>query len=197
MVNQTGEWVDNTGTIITETSATPAKTPRHSMTPSRSQPILRKSSRLEGKAGPSLVVAKPAAAKPKEVLNETMRSLRPRKRAASEPPEDGPRSAKKARSSSESPAEQDAPAKKAEPEKRTKKWLAMGLYAGQTRPDPRRKSADGPVVSERKHLPLPMFTGQLLLKKGRSFALPYEVLNPLPKSQAPAWTNLRKSKFLY
>jgi hypothetical protein len=86
-------------------------------------------------------------------------------------------------------------------EKRPRKfWMSQGLYVGQTREDSRNKGKgrkseiiQGP---ERTFLPLPMYTGARLLEAGRDFKLPYEILNPLPKTEHPKdWKNITKSKF--
>jgi hypothetical protein len=92
--------------------------------------------------------------------------------------------------------EAPAPTKK----KPGKIWLEKGLYVGQTRTDqPTQKGKRGSNVNamtERIILPMPMFTGELWLKHGRDFKLPFDILNPLAKNEAPKdWRNLTRSKF--
>jgi hypothetical protein len=188
-INENGEWVDVSGNVISDDKATPAKSIERSGSSKRRS--FRKSGRLEQKITVTSITTRLFATKKKTGLSDAARSLRPRKRLASEEPEEST-PAKKARVSEEPEVKADKPV---EPEKkRVKQWLASGLYAGQSRLDSRRKSSGKKPLYERQHLPLPMFTGQLMLERGRVFTLPFDILNPLPKSQAPAWTNLKKSK---
>jgi [histone H3]-lysine4 N-trimethyltransferase ASH1L len=102
------------------------------------------------------------------------------------------------------PEKEAEPEKEKVPEKKPRKfWLKQGLYAGQVREThPRQKSnkrqSSGETAGkERIYLPLPMFLGEKLLEAGRDFKLPYEILNALPRDQAPKdWRVLSKSKWL-
>jgi hypothetical protein len=89
------------------------------------------------------------------------------------------------------------------PKKEKKKiWLDAGLYVGQERDNnPRQKTvkrkSDVDSERERKYLPMPMFSGARILEKGRDFVLPFDVLNPLPKIQAPKnWSNLSRNRYI-
>lgn len=94
-------------------------------------------------------------------------------------------------------------------QRRSKKWLDKGLYAGQPAPLDRttglsaaekKKLAQLPELkpSEKanKSLPLPMFAGLRLLINGRDFKLPFDVCNPLPPGQPKPdeWRKMTKSK---
>jgi hypothetical protein len=89
------------------------------------------------------------------------------------------------------------------PRKR-KRYLEYGLYAGQSRIfNPRlsegknkKKLQSLSGVEENPILPLPMFVGEEIVKRGRDFVLPYDILNPLPRDEAPkGWSKLNKSTF--
>lgn len=103
--------------------------------------------------------------------------------------------------------------KEAEPvskikQRRVKKYLGRGLYAGQDGPADVFK---GLSVAEKKQLasipellpsgrinkimPSPMYTGLRLLLAGRDFKLPYQVCNPLPPGQPKPeeWKKMTKS----
>jgi len=99
--------------------------------------------------------------------------------------------------------ELDQPKQKSAVLKR-KKYLAQGLYVGQYRDfDPRltesknkKKLQSKGKTAENSVLPLPMFLGEEILKRDRDFQLPYDVLSPLPRDEAPKdWSRLSKSKF--
>lgn len=85
-----------------------------------------------------------------------------------------------------------------------KKWLSRGMYSGVHRGfDPKittikndEKNSSQASLKERKHLPLPMFAGEMLLQNGRPFRLPFDVCSPLPPgSKRPEdWRKIKKSK---
>ncbi|ROW10162.1 hypothetical protein VMCG_01718 [Cytospora schulzeri] len=96
-------------------------------------------------------------------------------------------------------------------QRRSKKWLDKGLYAGQ--PDPldyttgmsaaeKKKLAQLPELKPsgkvNKALPLPMFAGLRLLINGRDFKLPFDVCNPLPPGQPKPdeWRKMTKNRFV-
>ncbi|ODM18449.1 hypothetical protein SI65_06320 [Aspergillus cristatus] len=90
--------------------------------------------------------------------------------------------------------------------RRSKRWLAHGLYSGQepegTRPTQtkknkttfRRRQRDAP----RKYLPMPMFAGDRLLQNGRDFQLPFDIFSPLPPGQPKPneWRKTNKNVFV-
>lgn len=93
-------------------------------------------------------------------------------------------------------------------QKRVKKWLDKGLYAGQVIPLDRTtglSTADkkklaqlpelAPTGNINKTLPLPMFSGLRTLVNGRDFKLPFDVCNPLPPGQPKPdeWRKMTKS----
>jgi hypothetical protein len=86
------------------------------------------------------------------------------------------------------------------PKKQRKIWVSQGLYVGQIREDqPRQKSnkrkSEAESTEERKYLPLPMFHGSKLIELGRDFKLPFDILNPLSRNEAPKdWKNLTRSE---
>ncbi|RMZ78306.1 hypothetical protein DV737_g3916, partial [Chaetothyriales sp. CBS 132003] len=73
-----------------------------------------------------------------------------------------------------------------------KKWLASGLYAGQSSTSTKSPLTASPRVRENTVLPLPMFAGERLLQTGRDFKLPFDVFSPLPPGQ-PKPDEWRKS----
>ena len=90
-------------------------------------------------------------------------------------------------------------------QKLKKTYLDKGLYVGQDRDfNPRLTEAQntkrlGHNMSLRKPaMPLPMYSGQKAIEKGRNFKLPYEVFSPLPGGQPKPdeWKKTQKSKFL-
>lgn len=101
----------------------------------------------------------------------------------------------------------DASAKQ---ERRPKKWLEKGLYAGQDAPrDPlaglsgldRKQLSQLPEFSEpvlpNKALPFPMYGGLRLLVNGRDFKLPFDVCHPLMEQPKPKeWRKITKSRFV-
>jgi histone-lysine N-methyltransferase ASH1L len=93
--------------------------------------------------------------------------------------------------------------------KKEKVWLKMGLYAGQDSQENRdwfqndsldtQKQMEGIApYKPNAFMPLPMWHGQLLLKTGRDFKLPFDVCNPLPPGQPKPdeWRKTSSSKFL-
>ncbi|KAH7628423.1 hypothetical protein B0T09DRAFT_267326 [Sordaria sp. MPI-SDFR-AT-0083] len=96
-------------------------------------------------------------------------------------------------------------------QKRVKKWLNKGLYAGQQAPEDVRESL---TKQERKKLlaipelakssppnnvlPLPIFNGLRLLITGRDFKLPFDVCHPLPPGQPKpaAYRTMTKNRFI-
>ena len=94
-------------------------------------------------------------------------------------------------------------------QRRLKKWLDKGLYAGQPAPldyttgmsaAEKKKLAQLPELAPsgkvNKTLPLPMFAGLRLLINGRDFKLPYDVCHPLPPGQPKPdeWRKMTKSE---
>jgi palmitoyltransferase ZDHHC9/14/18 len=88
--------------------------------------------------------------------------------------------------------------------RKRKKYLEQGLYVGQFRDfDPRltesknkKKLQSMGGARENPILPRPMFAGEEMLKRERDFVLPYDILSPLPRDEAPKdWSKLNKSKF--
>lgn len=85
--------------------------------------------------------------------------------------------------------------------RKSKRWLAHGLYSGQEPTDARptqrknrttfkRRQKNGP----RTYLPMPMFAGDRLLQKGRDFQLPFDIFSPLPGQPKPnEWRKTNKS----
>jgi [histone H3]-lysine4 N-trimethyltransferase ASH1L len=92
------------------------------------------------------------------------------------------------------------------PVRKDKKWLASGLYTGQTRDfdarlseskNKRKHDTTGPI-KENPILPLPMFAGERIMKIGRDFKLPYDVFSPLPPGQPrpDEWRKTNKNVFV-
>lgn len=123
--------------------------------------------------------------------------------------------AKKERASTRQDAAAEAEASKEETptvapkQKRVKKWLDKGLYAGQPAPldytkgmsaAEKKKLAQLPELAPtgkvNKTFPLPMFAGLRLLINGRDFKMPFDVCNPLPPGQPKPdeWRKMTKSK---
>lgn len=77
--------------------------------------------------------------------------------------------------------------------KSTKPWIDTGLFTGQSRhfdarlngaQNKKKLDAMTPAqLAENSVLPLPMFSGEDILKIGRPFRLPWDVYNPLPPGQ--------------
>lgn len=92
---------------------------------------------------------------------------------------------------------EDDPAGAPKPaQKRVKKWLSKGLYAGQMMPEnptagltasERRALAKLPELAKKtppnKTLPAPIYNGMRMLLQGRDFKMPFDVFNPLPPGQ--------------
>lgn len=117
---------------------------------------------------------------------------------------------------SPTPAKEPEPEPSKEPtptvptqEKRVKKWLSKGLYAGQETPSnwaaglntaDKKKLAQIPELAPpekpNKSLPFPIFNGLRLLMNGRDFKLPFDVCNPLPPGQPKPdeWRKMTKSE---
>ncbi len=100
------------------------------------------------------------------------------------------------------------PTKKQILQRKNKRWLGSGLYAGQAR-------TFNPCLSESKNqkklssqpekpwqdnsvIPLPMFAGERLLKQGRDFKLPFDIFSPLPAGQPKPdeWKKTNKNVFI-
>lgn len=96
-------------------------------------------------------------------------------------------------------------------QKRVKKWLNKGLYAGQQAPEDvmntltrqeRKKLQAIPELAKssppNKVLPLPIFNGLRLLIAGRDFKLPFDVCHPLPPGQPKpaAYRTMTKSEYI-
>jgi hypothetical protein len=90
------------------------------------------------------------------------------------------------------------------PTRKRKRYMEHGLYVGQSRIfNPRLTESKNKQklqslggMQENSILPLPMFTGEETVKHGRDFVLPYDILNPLPRDEAPkGWSKLNKSTF--
>lgn len=94
-------------------------------------------------------------------------------------------------------------------QRRVKKHLDKGLYAGQDAPLDQAKGltpAEKKTLAElpelipsgrvNKIMPSPMYTGLRLLIAGRDFKLPYNICNPLPPGQPKPdeWKKMTKSK---
>lgn len=137
----------------------------------------------------------------KDALGSSSELPDPKKRRVS----DGDLQAKKKELEAEAAKTEEAE-KQVVPQLKQKRWLDQGMYTGQERDyDPRlneannkiraarRKSAPQP---QRKLLPLPMFSGERLLKLGRDFQLPFDIFSPLPPGQPKPdeWKKTNRSK---
>lgn len=120
---------------------------------------------------------------------------------------------------SPTPAKEPEPEPNKEPtltvptqERRVKKWLGKGLYAGQETPSnwaaglntaDKKKLAQLPELTPpekpNKSLPFPLFNGLRLLINGRDFKLPFDICNPLPPGQPKPdeWRKMTKSEWFY
>jgi histone-lysine N-methyltransferase ASH1L len=89
------------------------------------------------------------------------------------------------------------------PRYKPKRWLSHGLYTGQepsdSPPKQRRsknsaKTTTGPT--QRRLLPMPMFTGSRIVNNGRDYVLPFDIFSPLPPGQPKPdeWRKTNKSK---
>ena len=92
------------------------------------------------------------------------------------------------------------------PKDKQKKWLPHGLYSGQEYTTEMRayQSKDSlkrkhGARAQRRHLPMPMFAGDRMLRYGRDFVLPYDIFSPLPPGQPKPdeWKKANKSKFFF
>lgn len=124
----------------------------------------------------------------------------------------GKRAASEAQSEVEAVAEaskEETPPTVVTRQRRVKKWLDKGLYAGQPAvldytigmsTAEKKKLAQLPELAPsgqvNKVLPLPMFAGLRLLINGRDFKLPFDVCNPLPPGQPKPdeWRKMTKSE---
>ncbi|KAL2398736.1 Histone-lysine N-methyltransferase ash1 [Exophiala dermatitidis] len=172
----------------------------------------RRSSRIPGldKAGEIMsTIASSVLGKRKNGATET--SKRSRKSTGGIPSSSSleePQPKKRRVSESVIPAQQQEPVYQKTPQRREKKWLSSGLYAGQprmfdgrlTESKNKRRSSSGAVqpVRENKVLPLPMYAGERLLKQGRDFKLPFDVFSPLPAGQPKPdeWRKVNKNVFV-
>ncbi|KAM4061231.1 SET domain-containing protein [Hirsutella rhossiliensis] len=131
---------------------------------------------------------------------------------------DEPAAPARKRTKLDTPAASSEPAKEddAEPitntkQRRVKKFLDKGLYAGQDAPlDPtkgltpaeKKKLAQLPELAPSgrvsKTMPSPIYTGLRTLIAGRDFRLPYNVCNPLPPGQPKPdeWKRMTKNRFI-
>ncbi|EJT79881.1 hypothetical protein GGTG_04964 [Gaeumannomyces tritici R3-111a-1] len=114
------------------------------------------------------------------------------------------------RKKAQAQADADAADASAKLERRPKKWLEKGLYAGQDAPrDPLAglSGADKKLLSQLPEfsepvlsntaLPFPMFGGLRLLLGGRDFKLPFDVCHPLMDQPKPKeWRKITKSRFV-
>ncbi|KAG6002399.1 hypothetical protein E4U21_003130 [Claviceps maximensis] len=99
-------------------------------------------------------------------------------------------------------------------QRRTKKYLDKGLYAGQDIPldvfkgltsTEKKKLATLPELKElnntgrvNKVMPFPIYTGLRTLIAGRDFKLPFDVCNPMPPGQPKPdeWKKMTKNRFI-
>lgn len=179
--------------------------------------ILEKASGLVDRAG-SVLGKRSRDVKEKGKDMGRRASLRPRQPAtakeepAGSKPNEPPAAKKRRVSESDLPskakeneeAAQEAPVTTIIP-RRTKRWLAHGLYSGQeqtnsVRPlQARNKAARrrSQVTGQRTVLPMPMFAGDRLLQQGRDFQLPFDIFSPLPPGQPKPneWRKTNKSMY--
>ncbi|KAF3390413.1 Histone-lysine N-methyltransferase ash1 [Penicillium rolfsii] len=106
----------------------------------------------------------------------------------------------------EAKAPSEEPAAPAPPPRyKPKRWLTHGLYTGQepsdSPPKQRRsknsaKATTGP--SQRRLLPMPMFTGARIVSNGRDYVLPFDIFSPLPPGQPKPdeWRKTNKNVFV-
>ncbi|KAF5236212.1 hypothetical protein FAUST_6682 [Fusarium austroamericanum] len=95
--------------------------------------------------------------------------------------------------------------------RKPKKYLVKGLYAGQDTPTDIIKALSGvdkktiaqvpdliPNGRVNKTMPMPIFTGLRTLIDGRDFKLPYQVCHPLPPGQPKPdeWKKMTKNRFI-
>ncbi|KAG6027278.1 hypothetical protein E4U41_000988 [Claviceps citrina] len=120
----------------------------------------------------------------------------------------------KAREEEDKPGEEDKEPVFNTKQRRTKKYLDRGLYAGQDMPHDvfkgltpteKKKIATLPELKElnktgrvNKVMPLPIYTGLRTLVNGRDFKLPFNVCNPLPPGQPKPdeWKKMTKNRFI-
>lgn len=88
------------------------------------------------------------------------------------------------------------------PQKKKKVWLNQGLYLGQgqdldvrKRPGGKSKKRGKPGVDRPAVLPLPMFTGSVIMDTVRDFKLPFNIFAPSPWKCGPIhnWKKLNHS----
>lgn len=100
------------------------------------------------------------------------------------------------------------PTKKQIMQRKNKRWLGSGLYAGQARAfNPcltesknKKKLSSKPEEPQKENtvFPLPMFAGERLIKQGRDFKLPFDIFSPLPAGQPKPdeWKKTNKNVFI-
>ncbi|EPE04593.1 set domain-containing protein [Ophiostoma piceae UAMH 11346] len=115
-------------------------------------------------------------------------------------------------SAQEGLAEEEAALDASRPvQKRLKKWMAKGLYSGQSMP---KSYTSGLTTAEKKSLaklpelakeyppnktlPMPIYNGLRMLLQGRDFQLPFDVFNPLPPGQPKPvkYGKINKNRFV-
>jgi histone-lysine N-methyltransferase ASH1L len=179
--------------------------------------VLGKASDIISDMAISVLGKRPRSAleKGKDMLEGAKKSLRPQSMieplTAQTPVFEGPM-AKKRRISDGDIQKIDQiasiPTKKQILQRKHKRWLASGLYAGQARTfNPcltesknNKKLTEKPEEPRRENfvIPLPMFAGERLLKQGRDFKLPFDIFSPLPAGQPKPdeWKKTNKNVFI-
>lgn len=179
--------------------------------------MLGKASDIMSDMATSVLGKRPRSAieKGKDMLEGAGKSLRPQSMieplTAQTPAFEGPMTKKRRlRDGDMQKIDQTAsiPSKKQILQRKHKRWLASGLYAGQAR-------TFSPCLTESKNkkwldrkpkepakenavVPLPMFAGERLLKQGRDFKLPFDIFSPLPAGQPKPdeWKKTNKNVFI-
>ncbi|KAJ5377725.1 uncharacterized protein N7496_005134 [Penicillium cataractarum] len=203
-----------------------AQTPKAKATPkSNSRSSVRRSTRLSivEKASDLLDRANSVLGKRSRDLGDKGKeigrraSLRPRTVPVKEDaPAPAPEPAAKKRRVSESdlsklreeetktPSEEPA-APAPPPRYKPKRWLTHGLYTGQEpsdSPPKQRRSKNSAKtttgLSQRRLLPMPMFTGSRIVSNGRDYVLPFDIFSPLPPGQPKPdeWRKTNKNVFV-
>jgi histone-lysine N-methyltransferase ASH1L len=179
--------------------------------------MLGKASDIMSDMATSVLGKRPRSAfeKGKDLLEGAKKSLRPHSMieplTAQTPAFEGPMTKKRRLSEGNiQDIDQTAsvPTKKQILQRKHKRWLASGLYAGQARAfNPsltesknKKKLIDKPEEPQKENavLPLPMFAGERLLKQGRDFKLPFDIFSPLPAGQPKPdeWKKTNKNVFI-
>lgn len=178
--------------------------------------VLGKASDIMSEIATSVLGKRPRSAfeKGKDVLEGAKKSLTPQ--STIEPPTaptaafEGPMSKKRRLSDGDvQTVDQTAsiPTKKQILQRKHKRWLASGLYAGQARTfnpclteSKNKKLSSKPEEPQKENsvIPLPMFAGERLLKQGRNFKLPFDIFSPLPAGQPKPdeWKKTNKNVFI-